>query len=196
MSPAVYFVPRTVDLHFCSLLKCLLHVMIYFFLSLFLFICHSVKPETLWVFAQLDLSVLSMLVKLDDSSPYCSSHVLCRVTEVCLVVLSRSSASWSLQYACGCVFCWRELCLCVSAMVHCHHEPAGDLAHWTHGSAAPRLPAQDPHQDHKGKRQPPGAVRLPDFALSSVLCWHCLCASAEKVQRLPPAGCPGLHPEQ
>lgn len=35
-------------------------------------------------------------------------------------------------------------------MVHCHHEPSGDLAHRTHGSAAPRLPAEDPHQDHKG----------------------------------------------
>lgn len=43
-----------------------------------------------------------------------------------------------------------ESCVCVSAMVHCHHEPAGDLAHWTHGSAAPRLPAQDPHQDYQG----------------------------------------------
>lgn len=50
-----------------------------------------------------------------------------------------------------CVFCWRELCLCVSAMVHCHYEPAGDLAHWTHGSAAPRLPAKNPHQDYKSK---------------------------------------------
>lgn len=48
-------------------------------------------------------------------------------------------------------FCWRALCLCVSAMVHCHHEPAGDLAHWTHGSAAARLPAKDPHQDYKGR---------------------------------------------
>lgn len=59
--------------------------------------------------------------------------------------------SWCLEYVCECVFCWRVLCLCVSAMVHCHHEPAGDLAHWTHGSAAPRLPAKNPHQDYKGK---------------------------------------------
>lgn len=51
---------------------------------------------------------------------------------------------------CLSVFCWRVLCLCVSAMVHCHHEPSGDLAYRTHGSAAPRLPAEDPHQDHKG----------------------------------------------
>lgn len=36
-------------------------------------------------------------------------------------------------------------------MVHCHYEPAGDLAHWTHGSAAPRLPAKNPHQDYKSK---------------------------------------------
>lgn len=46
-----------------------------------------------------------------------------------------------------------ECCVCVSAMVHCHNEPPGNLAHRAHGPAAARIPTQDPHQDHKGEQR-------------------------------------------
>ena len=89
-----------------------------------------------------------------------------------------------------------ECCLYVSAMVHCHHEPAGDLAHRTHGSAAPRLPAQDPHQDYKGETASTWQVgRMSTSHCVSVALTH-LCPAAEKVPGLPPAGRPRLHPEQ
>lgn len=90
-----------------------------------------------------------------------------------MCVLKVSFMSWCLEYVRECVFCWRVLSLCVSAMVHCHHEPAGDLAHWTHGSAAPRLPAKNPHQDYKGEAEntPARLIKRPEF-FASMLCWR------------------------
>ena len=90
---------------------------------------------------------------------------------------------WCLQYVCGCVFCWRVLCLCVSAMVHCHHEPAGDLAHRTHGSAAPRLPAQNPHQDHQGNDGERPVLPLEPSSVSACVWRWGLCPPLQKKYR-------------
>lgn len=81
-------------------------------------------------------------------------------------------------------------------MVHRHHEPVGDLADRAHGAAAPRLPAEDPHQDHKGKGRRTTAVQMrrrPQFPRFNDAP---LVPPLEKVPGLPPAGRPGLHPEQ
>ena len=59
------------------------------------------------------------------------------------------------EFVCACVLLESTVFVCVSAMVHCHHEPAGDLADRAHGTAAPRLPAEDPHQDCEGNTEPP-----------------------------------------
>lgn len=69
-------------------------------------------------------------------------------------------------------------------MVHQHHEPAGNVVDRPNGPAAPRLPAEDSHQDCQSETAVL-SVSEPQWALAASLSFAIITITLEETMFVP-----------